>query len=142
MRQCRWSRSPEVVLAENRAGGLRRHNTRVRASTLSGGTLSPDRYLCLSRPAACVLNSDRECRDHREGQHDRRMSERIFSWRSLAGAAVPPRDPDDDDKDEEEDDADEDDDREPANQTKISHAGHAALLDSARDARRSLKWAR
>jgi hypothetical protein len=43
----------------------------------------------------------------------RRMSEGIFSWRSLAGAAVPPRDPDDD-EDEEEDDADEYDDREPA----------------------------
>jgi hypothetical protein len=43
----------------------------------------------------------------------RRMSEDIFSWRSLAGAAVPPRDPSDD-EDEEEDDADEDDDREPA----------------------------
>jgi hypothetical protein len=43
----------------------------------------------------------------------RRMSEGIFSGRSLAGAAVPPRDPDDD-EDEEEDDADEDDDREPA----------------------------
>jgi hypothetical protein len=42
-----------------------------------------------------------------------RMSERIFAWRSLAGAAVPPRDPADD-EDEEEDDADEDDDREPA----------------------------
>jgi hypothetical protein len=35
------------------------------------------------------------------------------SCRSLAGAAVPPRDPDDD-EDEEEDDIDEDDDREPA----------------------------
>jgi hypothetical protein len=41
------------------------------------------------------------------------MSEGIFSWRSLAGAAMPPRDPDDD-EDEEEDDADEDDHREPA----------------------------
>jgi hypothetical protein len=41
------------------------------------------------------------------------MSEGIFSRRSLAGAAVPPRDPDDD-EDEEEDDADEDEDREPA----------------------------
>ena len=43
----------------------------------------------------------------------RRMSEGIFSRQSLAGAAVPPRDPNDD-EDEEEDDADEDDDREPA----------------------------
>jgi len=43
----------------------------------------------------------------------RRMSEGIFSRQSLAGAAVPPRDPNDD-EDEEEDDADEDDHREPA----------------------------
>ena len=43
----------------------------------------------------------------------RRMSECIISWRSLAGAAVPPRDPDDN-EDEEEDDIDDDDDREPA----------------------------
>jgi hypothetical protein len=43
----------------------------------------------------------------------RRMSEGIFSWRSLADAAVPPRDPDDD-EDEEDDADDEDDDREPA----------------------------
>ena len=44
---------------------------------------------------------------------NRRTSEGIFSRQSLAGAAVPPRDPDDDEN-EEENDADEDDDREPA----------------------------
>jgi hypothetical protein len=44
-----------------------------------------------------------------------RMSERIFSWLSLVGAAVPPRDPNDDqDEEDEEDGGDEDDDREPA----------------------------
>jgi hypothetical protein len=43
----------------------------------------------------------------------RSMSEGIFSPQCLAGAAVPPRDPNDD-EDEEEDDADGDDDREPA----------------------------
>jgi hypothetical protein len=45
----------------------------------------------------------------------RRVSESIFSWRSLVGAAVPPRDPnDDEDEEDEEDGDDEDDDREPA----------------------------
>ena len=43
----------------------------------------------------------------------RRVSESIFSWRSLVGAAVPPRNDDEDEKDEE-DGGDEDDDREPA----------------------------
>jgi hypothetical protein len=40
------------------------------------------------------------------------MSESVFSWLSLVGAAVPPRDPNDDE--DEEDGDDEDDDREPA----------------------------
>jgi len=82
--------------------------------TVSGEILPPDRHLCLSRPAARVLNSDRERRDHGKANMTRRMSDQIFSRRSLASAAAPPpRDPDDD-EDEEEDDADEDDDREPA----------------------------
>jgi hypothetical protein len=42
----------------------------------------------------------------------RGMSESVFSWLSLVGAAVPPRDPNDDE--DEEDGDDEDDDREPA----------------------------
>jgi hypothetical protein len=43
------------------------------------------------------------------------MSESIFSWPDLVGAAVPPRDPlDDEDEDDEEDGDDEEDDREPA----------------------------
>ena len=43
------------------------------------------------------------------------ISEGIFSWLNLVGAAVPPRDPDDNDDEEAEDnDGDEDDDREPA----------------------------
>ena len=51
------------------------------------------------------------------------MSESIFSWLSLVGAAVPPRDPnDDEDEEDEEDRGDEDDDREPAVRT-----GPAAL---------------
>jgi hypothetical protein len=41
------------------------------------------------------------------------MSESIFSWRSLVGAAVPPRDPNDDEDEQEEED-DEDNDHEPA----------------------------
>jgi hypothetical protein len=45
----------------------------------------------------------------------RGMSESIFSWLSLVGAAVPPRDPNDgEDEEDEEDGGDEDDDREPA----------------------------
>jgi hypothetical protein len=45
----------------------------------------------------------------------RGMSGSIFSWRSLVGAALPPRDPnDDDDEEDEEDGGDEDDDCEPA----------------------------
>jgi hypothetical protein len=43
------------------------------------------------------------------------MSESAFSWRSLVGDAVPPRDPyDDEDEGDEEDGGDEHDDREPA----------------------------
>lgn len=43
------------------------------------------------------------------------ISEGVFSWLSLAGAAVPPRDPNDNDDEEgEENGGDEDDDREPA----------------------------
>lgn len=43
------------------------------------------------------------------------ISEGIFSWLSLVGAAVPPRDPNDNDDEEgEENGGDEDDDREPA----------------------------
>lgn len=42
-------------------------------------------------------------------------SESIFTWLSLVGAAVPPRDPNDDgDEEDAEDGGDEDDDREPA----------------------------
>ena len=42
------------------------------------------------------------------------MSESVFSWLSLVGAAVPPRDPnDDEDEEDEEDGGDADDDREP-----------------------------
>ena len=45
----------------------------------------------------------------------RRMSERIFSGRSIVGAAAPPRNAnDDEDEGDEEDGRDEDDDREPA----------------------------
>ena len=43
------------------------------------------------------------------------ISESIFPWLSLVGAAVPPRDPDDDqDEDDEEDGGNADDNREPA----------------------------
>jgi hypothetical protein len=42
-----------------------------------------------------------------------RMSGSIFSWLTLVGVAVPPRDPNDD-EDDEEDDGDEGDDSEPA----------------------------
>ena len=43
------------------------------------------------------------------------MAESVFSWLSLAGAVVPPRDPNDDgDEEDEEDGGDEDDDRDPA----------------------------
>ena len=62
-----------------------------------------------------MLNSDRERRDHGKANMTRRMSDRIFSRRSLASAAAPPpRDPDDEEDEEEEDDGDDDDDREPA----------------------------
>jgi hypothetical protein len=45
----------------------------------------------------------------------RGTSESLFSWLSLVGAAVPPRDPnEDEDEEDEEDRGDEDDDREPA----------------------------
>jgi hypothetical protein len=45
----------------------------------------------------------------------RRMLECVFTWRSLIGAAVPPRDSNDDkDQEDEEDGGDEDGDREPA----------------------------
>ena len=40
------------------------------------------------------------------------ISESIFPWLSLVGAAVPPRDPDEDEEDEE--DGGDDDDRDPA----------------------------
>jgi hypothetical protein len=44
-----------------------------------------------------------------------RISESIFSWRSIVGAAAPPRNPnDDEDEGDEDDGGDEDDDREPA----------------------------
>jgi hypothetical protein len=44
-----------------------------------------------------------------------RMLETILSWRSLVGAALPPRDPnDDEDEEDEEDGGGEDDDRDPA----------------------------
>jgi hypothetical protein len=43
------------------------------------------------------------------------LSESVFSWFGLVGAAMPPRDPnDDEDEEEEEDRGDQDDDREPA----------------------------
>jgi hypothetical protein len=43
------------------------------------------------------------------------VSERIFFWLSLVGAAVPPRDPNHhEDEEDEEDGGDEDDDGEPA----------------------------
>jgi hypothetical protein len=43
------------------------------------------------------------------------MSDSIFSWLNLVGAALPPRDPnDDEDEEDEEDGGDEDDDGEPA----------------------------
>jgi hypothetical protein len=51
--------------------------------------------------------------DYWKGQHDPTHSERIFSWRSLAGAALPPRDPDDDEIEDEEDD-EQDEDLDPA----------------------------
>jgi len=45
----------------------------------------------------------------------RGMSEGIFSWLRLFGAAVPPREPDhDEDEEDKEDGGAEDDDREPA----------------------------
>jgi hypothetical protein len=43
----------------------------------------------------------------------RGIAESIFSWRSLGGAAVPPRDPNDDEDEQDEED-DEDNDHEPA----------------------------
>jgi hypothetical protein len=44
-----------------------------------------------------------------------RMWESIFSWRSIVGAAAPPRNPNDDEHEgDEENGGDEDDDREPA----------------------------
>ena len=51
----------------------------------------------------------------REAKMTEGWSQSIFSWLSVLGAAVPPRDPnDDEDKEDEEDGRDEDDDREPA----------------------------
>ena len=44
----------------------------------------------------------------------RGMSESVFSWLNLVGAALPPRDPNDDADEEDEEDGDEDDDCEPA----------------------------
>jgi hypothetical protein len=45
----------------------------------------------------------------------RSKSESVFSWLSLVGVAVPPRDPnDDEDEENDEDGGDEDDDRDPA----------------------------
>ena len=63
-----------------------------------------------------MLNSFGERRDHlREVSVPRSTSESIFSWRSLVGAAGPPRDPnEDEDEEDEEDGGDEDHDREPA----------------------------
>jgi hypothetical protein len=60
-----------------------------------------------------VLKSVVEHRDHREPTMTQRMSGSIFSWLTLVGVAVPPRDPNDD-EDDEEDDGDEGDDSEPA----------------------------
>jgi hypothetical protein len=80
----------------------------------------------------------------REANMTAYISEGIFSWLSLVGAAVPPRDPNDNDDEEGEETA--------AtktttasrplseNQTKISRAELAALLDPTRAyTRRSLK---
>jgi hypothetical protein len=51
----------------------------------------------------------------REANVTRGMSESIFSWLSLVGAAVPRRDPNDgEDEEDEEDGGEEDNDREPA----------------------------
>jgi hypothetical protein len=51
----------------------------------------------------------------REANVTRGMSEGIFSWLRLFGAAVPPREPDhDEDEEDKEDGGAEDDDREPA----------------------------
>ena len=87
------------------------------ADATRGAALRPSQEtVCLNRPAARVLNLVRERRDHlREANVTRGTSESIFSWRSLVGAAVPPRDPnEDEDEEDEEDGGDEDDDREPA----------------------------
>ncbi len=95
-----------------------------RAQTAPAGSLNPrhlghsarstqPRGLRRTSPAASVLNSIAE--PHaipREAKMTGR-SESIFSWLSVLGAAVPPRDPNDDEEDEE-DGGDEDDDREPA----------------------------
>ena len=68
-------------------------------------------------PAARVLSSVSESRDHQRGEDDMTpgISESIFARLSLVGAVVPPRDPnDDEDEEDEENGGDEDDDREPA----------------------------
>jgi hypothetical protein len=72
----------------------------------------------------------------REANVTRGMSESIFSWLSLVGAAVPPRDPNDGEDEEDEEDGGE---RTTTasrpsfeNQMKISHAELAALLDPTR----------
>jgi hypothetical protein len=50
----------------------------------------------------------------RETNVTRGMSGSIFSWLSLVGAAVPPRDPNDDEDEEDEEDGSDEDDGEPA----------------------------
>jgi hypothetical protein len=62
-----------------------------------------------------VLNWSVNVGDHlREANMTPGTSESIFSWRSLADAAVPPRDPNEDEDEEDEEDGGDDDDREPA----------------------------
>ena len=58
----------------------------------------------------------------------RSTPESIFSWRSLVGAAGPPRDPnEDEDEEDEEDGGDEDHDREPPVIREPDEIGHAGL---------------
>ncbi len=103
------TRAAHELQGPNRASGLPKP-----AGTLAILPEAPSlRGLRRTSPAASVLNSIAE--PHaipREAKMTGR-SESIFSWLSVLGAAVPPRDPNDDEEDEE-DGGDEDDDREPA----------------------------
>jgi hypothetical protein len=70
----------------------------------------------LCRPRARALTSVRECRDIQwEADMTPRIPESVFTWLSVVGNTMPPRDPNDDDDEEgEEDDGEADEDCEPA----------------------------